>query len=83
MKIFNLKGTTRDIHIIQNSPFNGKQDLENKAQEICTSLTWEQNYYNSDSMHIIPFVYLPLSESKKNNNRLSLLLIKVQEQFPL
>lgn len=30
MKIFNLKSTTRDIHIIQDSPFKGKQDLEIK-----------------------------------------------------
>lgn len=30
MKIFNLKGTTRDIHIIQDSLFKGKQDLETK-----------------------------------------------------
>lgn len=82
MKIFNLKGTTRDIHIIQDSPFKGTQDLEKKAQEMCTSLAWEQNYNNTDSMYVASFVYLLLSESKKNN-RLSLLLIIVQEQFAL
>ena len=34
MKTFNLKGTTRDIHVIQDSPFKGKQDLEIK-HKIC------------------------------------------------
>lgn len=82
MKIFNLKGTTRDIRIIQDSPFKVTQDLEKKAQEICTRLTWEQNYNTTDSMYVAFFVYLLLSESKKNN-RLSHLLIIVQEQFPL
>lgn len=44
MKIFNLKGTTRDIHIIQDSPLKGKQDLEIKHKRR-VPLTWKQNYY--------------------------------------
>lgn len=51
MKIFNLKGTTRDIHIIQDSPFKGKQDLEIKHKRCVPVLQGNKPIINITLTH--------------------------------
>lgn len=85
MKIFNLKSTTRDIHIIQDSPFKGKQDLEIKHKRHVPVLHGNKTIINITQTyaHTILLLCKYCYQKVRKKKQLLLLLIIVQEQLPL